>query len=119
MKKVLIVEDELVLVFVMKTFLEYLGHRVVATVMEGEDAIKAVVEQKPDIILMDIRINGHMDGIETMKKIREFSQVPVIFNTANADQATRQRAAHTENSRFLVKPVTKELLKEEIGILLG
>jgi two-component system, response regulator PdtaR len=118
MKKILIVEDELIIMFVMKTFLEKLGYQLADAVSEGEAAIETMKICKPDVILMDICLRGNMDGIETMEQIRKFSNVPVIYTTAIADQQTRERARQTGNSHLLIKPTSKDTLKENLEAIL-
>ncbi len=80
-KKVLIVEDDMILAMVNKRYVEVLGHKVVHSVRNGLDAIQAVKDHQPDLILMDIRIEGDMDGIEAMVEIRKFSDTGVIYLT--------------------------------------
>jgi CheY-like chemotaxis protein len=69
----------------------------------------------PDAVLMDIRINGEMDGIETAQRIREFSDAPIIFLTGNSDDGTLERAKLTARSGYLIKPIRQEDLCEAIA----
>lgn len=119
MKKILIVEDELIIMFVMKTFVEKLGYQLADVVSEGKAAIETMKTCNPDVILMDICLKGNMDGIETMEQIRKFSNVPVIYTTADADHKTRERARQTRNSHLLIKPTNKDVLKESLEAILG
>lgn len=83
-----------------------LGHTVIDKVTTGEAAIEVAEKSKPDIILMDIRLQGELDGIEAMEKIREHSEVPVIFITGNSDESYRRRVEETDPLDFLTKPIS-------------
>jgi CheY-like chemotaxis protein len=110
-KKILIVENDLLLAMINKRYCEMLGHEVVASVRDGAGAIIAVKLHNPDVILMDIKIDGDIDGIETMHQIRKFSDVDVIYFTGNSEPAVRAKAAETDMIAFYVKPVSLEDLK--------
>lgn len=105
-KGVLIVEDELIIAMMIEKMIQNLGHSVVAKVTTGEEAIQAVEDYKPDIILMDIRLQGEMDGIEAMSEIRQNSDAPVIFVTGNSDESYRRRVEESDPLDFLTKPIT-------------
>lgn len=109
--QILVVEDEIIIAEDLQIKLIRMGYSVPDIVSSGEDAIKKVKENNPDIILMDIVIHGKMDGIETVEKIHAFSDVPVIYLTAYADQYTLERAKITEPFGYLLKPFKeRELL---------
>lgn len=110
-KKILIVEDDMILAMVNKKYVELLGHKVVQSVRTGQDAIDAVKTHNPDLILMDIRIEGEMDGIEAMEEIRKFSNIPVVYLTGNSESSTKQRAEQTNMLAFCIKPVSMDDLK--------
>ena len=110
-KKVLIVEDDMILSMVNKRYIESLGHKVVQSVRNGLDAIAAVKKHNPDVVLMDIRLEGAMDGIEAMEEIRTFSDVGVIYLTGNSEPATQLRAEKTNMLAFCTKPVSIDDLK--------
>lgn len=110
-KKILIVENDLLLAMINKRYCEMLGHEVVASVRDGAGAIAAVKIYNPDVILMDIKIDGDIDGIETMLLIRKFSDVDVIYFTGNSEPAVRAKAAETDMIAFYVKPISLEDLK--------
>ena len=114
MKKVLIVEDELVIAMINQRMVENLGYRSLEVATNGRDAMKLVENEAPDLILMDIMIEGDLDGIQTAEKIRKQFKIPVIFVTGNSDDAVRNRAEKVENSVFLVKPVNHNMLKSSI-----
>ncbi len=110
-KKILIVEDDMIIAMVNKRYVETLGYQVVQSVRNGLAAIEAVKKHSPDIILMDIRIEGEMDGIEAMEEIRKFSDVGVIYISGNSEPATKIRAEQTNMISFCVKPISMDDLK--------
>jgi CheY-like chemotaxis protein len=112
MKKVLIVEDDLILTMINKRYLELLGLTVVASARNGLDAIAAAKKHNPDIILMDIRIDGAMDGIEAMEEIRKFSEASVIYVSGNSETSSKTRAEKTNMLGFCIKPISVEDLKQ-------
>lgn len=106
MKKVLIVEDDLIIALSTQKMIRKLGHDVVGQVTTGEDAITKALEANPDIILMDIRLAGNMDGIEASTQIlQSASDISIIYITGNTDASYRERAKETGCKGFLVKPV--------------
>jgi PAS domain S-box-containing protein len=118
MVKILVVEDELIVAMELKSRLGDLGYSVLQTVPSGEEAIKLVAEETPDIILMDINIKGAYDGIQTAEKIKAEYDIPVIFITAFADPQTLQRAKITEPYGYIIKPFEERELHTSIEIAL-
>jgi DNA-binding response OmpR family regulator len=104
MKKILIVEDEFILQMMLEKMVQKMGHQVVSKAKSGAVAIDVAKNESPDLILMDIKIIGDIDGIETIKKIREFSDVPVLYLSGNTDPDTRKRASETAPMDFIIKP---------------
>ncbi len=115
MSKILVVEDEMVLALVLKKNLEKLGHVVLEVQSNGHDAIDAVSNSKPDLIIMDIKLIGSIDGIQTMIEIRKFSEIPVIYVSGNSDASVKEKAAETESSEFMSKPIDLYELQERIS----
>jgi PAS domain S-box-containing protein len=113
-KTILIVEDEGVVALSMQAALKKLGYKVVGIAVTGKEAIALATEHKPDVILMDIHIKGDIDGIQTTEKINEFTDIPVIFLTAYADDETVQRAIKTRSHSYLVKPYNPRELYSNI-----
>lgn len=109
-KKILLVEDDEIIAFLHRHFAEKCGFEVIDTVDNGNSAIQETKVSNPDAVLMDIRINGEMDGIEAAMKIREFSNTPIIFLTGNSDENTLNRAKEAGSVGYLVKPVRHEEL---------
>ncbi|MFH5832245.1 response regulator [Halalkalibaculum sp. DA3122] len=105
-KRILIVEDDMLLSLVEERLIEKLGHKVVGKTVSGEEAIEKFIELEPDLILMDIILKGEMDGIEAMKKIRRISDVPVIYLSGNSDRYNYERAKQTGFTDYLVKPIS-------------
>lgn len=110
MKKILMVEDDPFIAYLHQTYLEKLGYELIDTTETFEATLEAFNNQKPDIILMDIRIEGKRDGIETALAIREKSEVPIIFISGNSDKTSTDRIVGISNHHFMVKPITKEKL---------
>ena len=108
--RILVVEDERIVSMEIEDKLRDLGYTVVASVSNGEEAVKIAKIELPDIILMDIKLKGEMDGIEAAAIITSKSNIPVIFLTAYADERTIQRAKHSNPYGYLLKPFeTREL----------
>jgi PAS domain S-box-containing protein len=102
--RVLIVEDERIAAEDLKISLENLGYDITASVSTGEEAIIKAVEEKPDLVLMDIKLQGKLDGIEAAKKLRSRIELPVVYLTAHSDEKTLRRAKITEPFGYIIKP---------------
>jgi signal transduction histidine kinase len=116
--KILIVEDESITAFDLQVRLEAKGYSVPAIVSSGDEAIRITETLQPDLILMDIRIRGEMDGIETAKAIRERFDIPIIYLTAFADDATIERARYTQAFGYLLKPFQEQELYSSVEMAL-
>ena len=103
--KILIVEDEQIVSKFMEKQLTGAGYAIAGSVTTGEEAIEKVSTLKPDIVLMDIKIMGSMDGIETADYLRKNYHVPIIFLTSLYDDESFQRAKKTEPFGYLIKPI--------------
>ncbi|MCK9150598.1 response regulator [Methanobacterium alcaliphilum] len=117
-EKILIVEDERILALGLKKKLQKLGFNVTHTVSSGEDAVKSVKENKPDLILMDIVLQGELDGIDAAKMIINMHNIPIIYLTAYADDETIERAVKTYPYGYLMKPYKERELKANIEMAL-
>lgn len=113
-KKVLIVEDDMLLSLVEERLVQKMGYTVIAKVVSGKEAIEKVTELEPDLVLMDIILKGDMDGIEAMQEIRKNSDVPVIYLSGNSDRFNYERARKTGFADYLVKPITKNDLQKPL-----
>lgn len=108
--RLMVVEDERIIAMDLQQQLEQLGYDVCAVVASGAHAIQSANEQHPDLILMDIHLEGPMDGIDAALAIHQQLKIPIIFLTAYAEDATLQRARAALPYGYLVKPVSpKEL----------
>ena len=111
MSKILIVEDEGIVAKDIQNILKTLGYTVVGISSSSEDAIKKTDEMRPDLVLMDIVLDGNADGIETAKQIRNRFNIPIIYLTAFADEKTLQRAKITEPYGYILKPFQERELQ--------
>ena len=101
---VLIVEDEQIVAVALEGHLEKLGYRVADTAASGEEACAKAQRTQPDLVLMDVRLEGPMDGIEAARRIRQVCTAPIVFLSAYSDAATLERAKSIEPYGYLVKP---------------
>src|SRR5580698_11468584 len=102
--RILIVEDERITAEDLQETLTDLGYEVTASVSSGADAISQAQENTPDLALMDVCIQGEMDGTETARVLRERFNIPVIYLTAHADSATLSRAKLAQPLGYITKP---------------
>ena len=115
----MIVEDERIFARDLQQQLRSLGYDSSASAASGEDAIALARQRKPDVVLMDVRIKGAMDGVATAERIRAMHDVPVIFLTAHADDTTLGRAKNTRPYGYLLKPIKPAELKTTIEIAIA
>jgi two-component system cell cycle sensor histidine kinase/response regulator CckA len=113
---VLIVEDERIVAKDLQQTLAGMGYDAFAIASSAEEAIARASDKCPDIVLMDIRIKGARDGIQTAEILRSKFGVPVIYLTAHADEATIERAKKTEPYGYLLKPVKSAELRSAIEV---
>lgn len=116
--RILIVEDESIVALDLRSTLEELGYQVVGTADTGEAAVELAMREHPDIVLMDIRLRGAMDGTEAAEQIRRRYNVPVIYLTAYSDDATLRRAQASEPYGYLLKPFAERDLQVAIQMAL-
>ena len=119
MIKLLIVEDDMIIAAKISMQLTNLGYEVTGIVPRGEEAILHVEENKPDIVLLDINLKGALDGIETARIIHRNSDMPIIFITANTDEATFNRAKETRPYAFINKPIKNIDLQRAIELTIS
>jgi CheY-like chemotaxis protein/TolB-like protein len=113
---VLIVEDESIVAHDLQQTLAGLGYDAYAVASSADQALARASEKSPDVVLVDIRIKGRMDGIEAARLLKQRFDVPVIYVTAHADDATLERAKQTRPHGYLLKPVKPAELKSAIEI---
>jgi DNA-binding NarL/FixJ family response regulator len=102
--KILIAENERIIAIDIKNSLQRLGFKVTALVSTGEEVMRKVKEEKPDLILMDIKLDGPLSGIKTAEIITDHYNIPIIYLTAYSDRETLQNAKITEPYGYLIKP---------------
>jgi CheY-like chemotaxis protein len=102
--KILIVEDEIIIAIDLKIRLENLGYYVPGIAVNGKDAIKKTEEKNPDLILMDILLNGETDGIEVAQQIRNQYNIPIIYLTGSQNNSLLEKAKITEPYGYINKP---------------
>ena len=100
-KKAIIVEDNLILSVLYQNYLKEMVFKTVGEIRDGETAVKLVKKYNPDVVIMDIMLEGEINGIEAARHIREFSEVPIIFITGNSDISTINKAREVSNSDFI------------------
>ncbi|MDR3627230.1 MAG: adenylate/guanylate cyclase domain-containing protein [Ignavibacteriaceae bacterium] len=112
--KIFIAEDENIIAKDISRTLERLGYEVLGTVRSGSEVIEKARELKPDLVLMDIVLEGEMSGIEAAEIIMTSLSIPVIYLTALADNETLQRAKVTEPFGYVIKPFDERALHSSI-----
>lgn len=117
--KIVVVEDEKLVAEDLRETLELLGYAVVDSVATGEAAILAASVTQPDLVLMDIRLGGAMDGIEAASTIQAQMDLPVVYLTANADLPTLERVKASEPYGYVLKPFNEKSLATTIEIALS
>ena len=117
--KVMVVEDERIIALDLKHELEGLGYKVSATVPSGELALKRMGELRPDVVLMDINLEGYIVGVEAARQIHTQHQVPVVFLTAYAEDETLKRAQASLPFGYLVKPCESRELHATLQMALA
>ena len=117
--KILVVEDEGLLALDLTGRLKRFGYEVTASAASGEEALARAEETVPDLILMDIRIQGPLDGVAVAQAVRLRRDVPVVFLTAHSDIGTVQRALTTEPHGFVLKPFVDRELQIAIEVALN
>lgn len=118
LRSVLVVEDEQIVATELREILASLGYRTVAAASTGLEALARTEETHPDLILMDIRIKGEMDGIETASRITARWNIPIIYVTAHADRETLRRAKVTGPLGYVLKPFSERELQIAIEMAL-
>jgi len=116
--RILIVEDEPVVKLHLKSCLEKIGYQVLTPVSSCQEALDVFKAQKPNLVLMDIVLEGELDGIDAAEKISRDYGVPVVFLTAYSDDSTLNRARVCQPFGYIVKPFKEEDLKSTIKIAL-
>jgi PAS domain S-box-containing protein len=114
--RIMIVEDEKVIAADIEECLQGLGYDVAGSASTGTEALSLVDRVKPDLVLMDIKLKGEMDGVEVAGALYEQYKIPVVYLTAHADAEILQRAKHTAPSGYVLKPFDERTLRTAIEI---
>lgn len=116
--RIVIVEDEFPIAEDMLTHLELQGYSVTAIFDSAEKALPALQDDKPDILLVDIKLLGAMDGIELVEELQKTMKFPLVYITANSNPGTYQKARKTSPNAFLIKPFSHLNLLSAIDLAL-
>ena len=117
-KRILIVEDEALTVLALKHELAELGYEIAGDASTAADALRAAEDNRADLVLMDIQLDGGISGVAAAAAIRGHLNVPVVFLTAHASAETVGRAVESGAFGYLLKPYTVPELKSAIDIAL-
>ncbi len=116
--KILIVEDEAILALQIKGELLQMGHSITGICTSGEKALEDIGTTRPDLVLMDIKLKGNLDGIETADRINKQYDIPIIYMTAHSEKSMVERARRTRAYGYLLKPINPGELQTAIEIAL-
>ena len=117
---VFIVEDDQLLASALSTQVEMLGYRVAGTANTAEDAVRGVLQVRPQVVIMDYQLTGWSTGLDAARSIRQDLEVPIIFYTAHGnDHALRHEVAIMGNAQLLQKPAQEQTLMAALLGVLG
>lgn len=116
--KIYIIEDEPLIAETIKTALEKEGYTIVGITDNAKEALFDIDDLHPDIILVDITLEGKMDGIEMVEHLKKKSDIPFIYLTSHSDDKTLERVKLTDPAGFIVKPFNEKTLKSNIELAL-
>ena len=112
---IMIAEDEILIALNLEQDLIDRGYKVYNKICTGEDVVQSAQDKKPDIIIMDIRLAGKMDGIEAAKKILSFYHPAIIFMTGYGNEELKNRATSLNPLAFFMKPINMNKLQSAIN----
>ena len=116
--KIVIVEDEFVIAEDISSKLSQMGYDILSIFDKAEEALPFIIINKPDLLLIDIRLSGALDGIQLINELQKTVRLPVIYITANSDESTYRRARQTNPNAFLIKPFTEANLLAAVDLAL-
>lgn len=116
---ILIVEDEMIIAAKISMYLSDLGYAVAGILPRAEDVLSHLEDNRPDVVLLDIQLKGTMNGIELAHLLRDDYQIPVVFLTANSDEATFQQAKAARPYAFLAKPFDRQELARALELTIN
>ena len=111
-----VVEDDAIIALDIKRRVQKFGYRIVMSAANAEEALRLAEQEHPDLVLMDIRIRGEADGVDTALILRKKFDIPVIFVTAYSDDGMRERADKASPLGYLVKPIRDSDLKKALSL---
>jgi DNA-binding response OmpR family regulator len=114
--RALIVEDETLIAEELRERLSSLGFSVIAAVSSAEEGVAIAIAERPELVLMDIRLRGEKDGVQAAREIREQIDVPIVYLTAYSDEITVERAKKSEHDGFVLKPFRGRELQSTIDV---
>ena len=117
--RILVVEDDPIIGADLEDRLTEMGYQVLGPVASGEEALHFFPKNMPDLVIMDIQLEGAWDGIETTRRIREQHTLPVIFLTSNSDEATFSQAKSVNPQAFIAKPFRGKDLRHAIELAIS
>jgi len=117
--KILIVEDESTIAKCLTLILSRVGYCIVDVVASGEEAVDIALQTRPDLVLMDIKLRGEIDGITAFERIRKSTDIPVVFISAYADKVFVDRAKLLNPSGYVVKPFKGATLLQAVETALA
>jgi DNA-binding response OmpR family regulator len=112
--RALIVEDEILIAEELRERLARLGFSVIAAVDNAEEAVAIAVRERPELVLMDIRLKGEKDGVQAAREIRKQVDVPLVYLTAYSDRLTVDRVSETEHDGYILKPFQSRELQSTL-----
>lgn len=115
-RRALIVEDEVLIAEELRERLSRLGFSVIAAVDSADEGIAIATSERPDLVLMDIRLRGAKDGIQAACEIRQQVDLPIVYLTAYSDRLTVERVRQSEHDGFLLKPFHRRDLRSTIEV---
>jgi len=117
-EKIMIVDDEIIISKALRKVLEDLGYEVCQISSSGEEALEIAENEKPDLVIMDIHLQGKMDGIEAARQIKDRFGTPAIFITGYSEDEMKEKAGVTESYEYIVKPFQINEIKSSIELAL-
>lgn len=114
--RALIVEDEILIAEELSERLSSLGFSVIDAVDSADEGIAIATKERPDLVLMDIRLKGEKDGVQAAAEIRQQVDVPIVYLTAYSDRRTVDRAKRTEHDGFILKPFHRRELQTTVEV---
>ena len=117
-ERIMVVEDEGITSLMLQNSLKGMGYTVTSAVFSGKEAVRKAEQEKPDLVLMDIVLDGGMDGIEAAGQIHSRFSIPVVYITAYSDEKILSRIKATEPFGYIIKPIDERELRTIVEVAL-